>query len=227
MFETEDGGEETALDMQLPLTTSGATAHRIAKLTLFRAREQMTFTADFGLNALDVEVGEIIALTIERYGWVEKEFEVAAWKFGPNGEAGDLRVTLTLRETSEAAFDWDAEESEIISHNTNLLSFTEVPSVGLASAVRTQVIREKLTNIITITVTSGAGERIDYVEVEFKLSSDSAWISLGTGQLGDFEAIDLDDGDYDFRARAINAFGVKGEWEFLSNVNASGLLEPP
>ena len=227
VFETEDGGEETALDMQLPLTTSGATAQRIAKLTLFRAREQMTFTADFGLNALDVEVGEIIALTIDRYGWDEKEFEVAAWKFGPNGEAGDLRVTLTLRETSEAAFDWDAEESEIISNNTNLLSLTEVPSVGLASAVRTQVIREKLTNIITITVTSGAGERIDYVEVEFKLSSDSAWISLGTGQLGDFEAIDLDDGDYDFRARAINAFGVKGEWEFLFNVNASGLLEPP
>jgi len=71
-FQIEDGGEQTSLDMQLPLTTSGSAAQRIAKLTLFRAREQMTFNADFGLNALDVEVGEIIALTIERYGWDEK-----------------------------------------------------------------------------------------------------------------------------------------------------------
>jgi hypothetical protein len=227
VFQTEDGGEQTLLDMQLPLTTSGSAAQRIAKLTLFRAREQMTFSADFGLNALDVEVGEIIALTIERYGWDEKEFEVAAWKFGPNGEAGDLRVTLTLRETSEAAFDWSAEESDIISNDTNLLSITEVPPVGLSAEVRTQIIREKLTNIITITVTSGASERVDYVEAEFKISTNSAWISLGTGQLGEFEAIDLDDGNYDFRARAINAFGVKGDWEYLTNVNASGLLEPP
>ena len=226
-FQTQDGGEQTLLDMQLPLTTSGSTAQRIAKLTLFRAREQMTFSADFGLNALDVEVGEIIALTIERYAWDEKEFEVAAWKFGPNGEAGDLRVTLTLRETSQAAFDWNAEESDIISNDTNLLSIAEVPPVGLSSEVRTQIIREKLTNIITITVTSGSGERVDYVEAEFKISTNSAWISLGTGQLGEFEAIDLDDGNYDFRARAISAFGVKGDWEYLFNVNASGLLDPP
>jgi len=227
VFETEDGGEQTSLDMQLPLTTSGSAAQRIAKLTLFRAREQMTFSADFGLNALDVEVGEIIALTIDRYGWDQKEFEVAAWKFGPSGDGGDLRVTMTLRETSEAAFDWDAEEADIISNNTNLLSFTDVPSVGIGLSQRTQIVRENVTNIITLDVTSGAGERIDYIEAEFKLSSSERWISLGTGQLGDFEAADLDDGFYDFRARAINAFGVKGEWEFAFNYEAIGSREPP
>ena len=68
-FIAEDGGEETPLDFQLPLTTSSATAQRLAKLTLYRGREQMTFTAEFGLNAFDVEVGEIIQLTFERYGW--------------------------------------------------------------------------------------------------------------------------------------------------------------
>tara|TARA_R110002153_G_scaffold273084_1_gene442966 strand:- start:1836 stop:4427 length:2592 start_codon:yes stop_codon:yes gene_type:complete len=227
VFQTEDGGEQTLLDMQLPLTTSGSTAQRIAKLTLFRAREQMTFSADFGLNALDVEVGEIIALTIERYNWDEKEFEVAAWKFGPNGEAGDLRVTLTLRETSEAAFDWNAEESDIISNNTNLPSLTEVPSVGLSAIAKTKIIGEKLVNIVTVTVTSGASERIDYVEVELKLSTDSAFVSLGTGQLGDFDASDLENANYDFRGRAISSFGIKGEWEYVYNINASEGLEPP
>jgi len=119
-FLAEDDGVEQPLDLDLPFTTSAATAQRLAKMTLFRGREQMTFSADFGLNAFNVEVGEIVALTIDRYGWTEKEFEVVGWRFGANDEAGDLRVTLTLRETSEAAFDWDAEESEIISNNTGL-----------------------------------------------------------------------------------------------------------
>lgn len=71
-FVAEDGGQETELDLPLKFTTSSATAQRLAKLTLYRGREQMTFTADFGLNAFDVEVGEIIALTNPRYGWTSK-----------------------------------------------------------------------------------------------------------------------------------------------------------
>lgn len=119
-FTEEDGGVEQALNLDLPFTTSSAAAQRIAKMTLFRGREQMVFQADFGLNAFDVEVGEIIALTIDRYGWDEKEFEVLSWNFGIDGEGGALRVTMTLRETSASAFSWSAEESEIISNNTEL-----------------------------------------------------------------------------------------------------------
>jgi hypothetical protein len=218
-FEIEDGGEQTLLDLALPFTTSAATAQRLAKLTLFRGREQMTITADFGLNAFDVEVGEIIAFTNPRYGFDEKEFEVTGWSFGA-AEAGDLRVTLTLRETSEAAFDWDADETAIISNNTNLLKFTEVPPVGLSHAARTQIINEKITNIIAVTVTSGNPAGVDLVEVQYKKSSDSTYITLGTGELGVYEAIDLLDDSYDFRARAINAFGFRGEFSYLFNIDA-------
>jgi hypothetical protein len=226
-FIAEDNGLENALDLELPLTTSPAMAQRLAKLTLFRGREQITFSADFSMEAFDVQVGDIIALTNPRYGWTAKEFEVLGWRFFADGDAGDLRVNLALRETSEAAFDWDAEESAIISNNTNLLSYTEVPPVGLSAVARTQIIREKLTNIIALTVTSGNPAGVDFVEAQYKKSSDSAYITLGTGELGVFEAIDLEDDSYDFRARAINAFGYRGEWEFLTGIEASGLLEPP
>jgi hypothetical protein len=50
----------------------------LPKLTLFRGREQMTLTADFGLNAFDVDVGEIIAFTNPRYGWYEKSSRLLA-----------------------------------------------------------------------------------------------------------------------------------------------------
>lgn len=209
-FETEDGGEQTMLDLALPFTTSAATAQRLAKLTLFRGREQMTLTADFGLNAFDVEVGEIIALTNPRYGWTEKEFEVVGWNFG-NGEAGDLRITLTLRETSEAAFDWSAEETAIIQNNTTLLPFNEVPALGLAATSGFTLANEQLINLINVTVSSGGFQRVDRVEIEFKKSSDSTFRAIGSGQVGSYQIAGVDAGvSYDIRARAINTLGVKG-----------------
>lgn len=120
-FKAQDNGVEQVLDLDLPFTTSAAAAQRLAKLTLFRGREQMSFTADFGLSAFEVEVGDIISLTMSRYGWEAKEFEVVGWVFGAD-DAGALRISLTLRETSEAAFDWNAEESDIISNDSNLAS---------------------------------------------------------------------------------------------------------
>ena len=125
-FKAEDGGEEVALDLPLPFTTSAASAQRLAKLTLFRGREQMTLTAEFGLAAFDLEVGDIVAFTNPRYGFDEKQFEVVGWKFGADQEAGDLRVGLTLRETSAAAFDWNAQETAIVSNNTTLPVFNSV-----------------------------------------------------------------------------------------------------
>jgi hypothetical protein len=209
-FEAEDGGEQTMLDLALPFTTSSATAQRLAKLTLFRGREQMTLTADFGLNAFDVEVGEIIAFTNPRYGWDEKEFEVVGWSFGA-AEAGDLRVKLTLRETSEAAFDWDAEETAIISNNTTLLPFSDVPALGLAVTSGFTLANEQLINLINLTVSSGGFQRVDRVEVEFKKSTESTYRSIGSGQVGAYQIPGVEAGvTYDVRARAINALGVKG-----------------
>jgi hypothetical protein len=39
--------------------------------------------------------------------------------------------------------------------------------------------------------------------------------------------LDLPRGVYDIRARAINAFGYKGEWEYLPDFNVDALLAPP
>ncbi len=225
-FLSTDNNQESIADVDLTFTDNSIEARRLALISLERNRQQLTVNASFGLKTLELQVGDNIRLTNSRFGWTNKEFEVVNWSFGLT-DGLDLQTQMTLRETAETVFDEISDGVVYERDNTALLSPFLVPSVGLSTSVRTQVIREKLTNIITLTVTSGAGERIDHVESEFKLSSASDWITLGTGQLGSFEAIDLEDGDYDFRARAINTFGIKGEWEYLNNINASGLLEPP
>jgi hypothetical protein len=225
-FVTADNGQESVADVDLPFTDNSIEARRIARISLERNRQQLTVSASFGLKTLQVQVGDNIRLTNSRFGWTNKEFEVIAWSFGLT-DGLDLQTQMTLRETAESVYD-EVDDGVVYERdNTTLLSPFEVPSVGMAATTRTQVIREKLTNIITLNVTSGAPERIDHVEAEFKLSSDTDWITLGTGQLGKFEAIDLEDGNYDFRARAINTFGIKGDWNELDGINASGLLEPP
>lgn len=227
-FLAEDAGVENTLDLTLPFTTSAAMAQRLAKLTLYRGREQITITGDFGLEAFEVQAGDIVAFTNERYGWTNKEFEVQAWNFQRTSD-GQLITSLTLRETSEAAFDWNAEETEIINNNTSLLKYTDVPTVGLNATATTRILNEKVTNFITATVTASSNEAslIDHVEVQFKQSENGDYKALGSGQLGLFEAVDLDNGSYDFRARAVNGFGYYGEWNYLLGVQALGDTDPP
>lgn len=226
VFLDEDNGIENTLDLSLPYVTNGAQAQRVAKQTLFRMREQMTLTADFSLKALNVAVGDIIEMNIPQDGFVNKEFEVANWRFTINPETG-AKVTMVLRETSEEAFAWDAEEQAIISNNTTLLPYYEAPAVGIALAATAVTLSEKLINRLDITVASPAPEYISFVEVEYKKSDTATWIKVGTGELGQFFVFDLERADYDVRARSINPFGVRGDWEYYTDFNVDATAGPP
>lgn len=225
VFLAEDGGQETLLDFELPFTTSSATSQRLAKLTLFRGREQMTLSADFGMNAFDVEVGEIIAFTNPRYGFDEKEFEVVGWAFSPGGE-GDLRVSLTLRETSEAAFDWNAEERQIIQNNTNLPSAFSTSEVGLSLGAELRIANQQVVGVLVIDVTSPS-PFVDRFEVQFKRSDETEWIMAGQAAGNRFEAIGISDGFFDVRARSINVFGARGPFNTILGFYATLFETPP
>jgi hypothetical protein len=149
-FLAQDNGVAQALDLDLPFTTSASTAQRLAKMALFRGREQMVFQAEFGMNAFDVEVGEIVALTIDRYGWTAKEFEVVNWRFFIGSE-GDMRIAMALRETSAAAFSWTAEESEIISNDSTL----DTPILGNRTNFRINLYNKEASETFTGAVPTG------------------------------------------------------------------------
>jgi hypothetical protein len=166
----EDNNVETPVDLVLPFTTSPATAQRIGALTLNRGREQITMSADFGMAAFNVQVGDIVAMTNSRYGWSAKEFEVVGWNFFADGDAGDLRVRLTLRETSEAAFDWDADETAIIGNNTALPVFNTVPAPSNLTLTATTVLNDDGIAIpaIRATWTASTDRFVQYYEVQYK-----------------------------------------------------------
>ena len=186
VFQAEDGGDEILLDLALPFTTSAATAQRIAKMTLYRGREQMTISADFGLEAFNVEVGDIIAFDNERYGFDGKEFEVVGWVFASDQQAGDLRVTLTLQETSAAAFNWNAEESDIINNNSNLpVANAGLVINNLTASDATQLQGDGTTiNSAILAWDAAASAFLAYYDVEWKKTSGSTYSSTTTTENG-------------------------------------------
>jgi hypothetical protein len=225
-FITADGGQESTADIDLPFTDNSIEARRTARIALERNRQQLTVQASFGLRALAVQVGDNITLTVPRMGWDNKEFEVISWNFGLV-DTLDLQVTMTLREISESVFDEVDDGIVYERDNTTLLSPFEVPGVGLNATVVAKVFAEKLVNELTLTVTSASDLRIDSVEVQYKAVADTDYTTVGSGELGKFVIIDLEKGFYDARARAINTFGVKGEWEYLFNIEVDALSAPP
>jgi hypothetical protein len=208
-----DNNIESAVDVELPFTNTSAMAQRLAKIALYKNRQQITVSGSFGMRAFELTVGDIIRLTNSRAGWFNKQFEVVEWSFVPDAEQGFL-VNLVLRETSSTIYDWsrDVDETAFELDNTNLVSPFAKPDVSMAFELSTQVINEHVTNVLDILVTSSQPERVDYVTVEFKKSSETNFRKVGVGELGRFEIIDIDDDEYDFRVRAVTVTGIRGDF---------------
>ena len=223
-----DNGQESRTDLDLPFTTTSSRAQRIAKILLYRNRQQLVISATFGLRALQVQVGDVVMITNSRAGWAQKPFEVLSWSLSPVSE-DPASIKLELTEISSDVYLWQADERAFELDNTNLADAFFVPSVGLSAASIGKVINEHVIAVLRITVSSGEPERTDYVEVQFKKSSEpiSDYVTVATGDLGSFEVIDIENGVYDIRARAVNTFGVHSEFEYLSNFTVETFVAPP
>ena len=227
-FLSEDNNVRTAIDLALPFTTSAATAQRLAKVTLLRAREQITVTAEFGMEAIEVEPGDIIELTADRYGWTAKEFEVSDWRFSPNQDAGDIRITITLREISEAAFDWNAEETDIISNNSNLpdpiAGFT-VNNLSVSGGGRLQG-DGTFINSALLTWDDVTNPFLSHYDVEWRPLLDSAYSSTIAND-NRIEIIPVVDGvNYVFRVRAVSSLGIYGDWTEVTAIGGGDTTAP-
>lgn len=225
VFVSADNGQINTLDFPLPFTTTSKTAQRIANIALRRNREQLTFSASFGLKAFQIEVGDFVYINNQRFGWTNKVFEVVNWTFGLT-EGLDLQAQMTLREISSGVFT-DEPATVFESNNTTLPNPFLAPSIGIALSSEVRVINEHITNSIYVDVTSGTPFAVERVEVQFKKSSTSDWTVVGVGDLGRFEILDVFDDFYDIRARAYNFLGVKSDWVVYTNFVVAGLANPP
>ena len=224
-FETVDGGEQVVQDIPLPFTNNSVMAQRIAKIALYRNREQLTLSGTFGLRALELQIGDVVSLTNTRLGFSAKTFEVVDWRFGFSNERA-LEVSLTLREISSAVFDWNAEESDFELNATTLPSAQDVPTVGLGVDFDLRVVNQAAVGVLIIDVTANEPYAVEF-EAQYKRTSDTRYVSVGKQKNGLFEVTGLGDDNYDVRARAFNAFGVAGPFTTTAGQQLSAFATPP
>jgi hypothetical protein len=224
-FETIDGGERVVQDIPLPFTNTSTMAQRIAKIALFKNREQLTISGTFGLRALQLQIGDVVSVTNTRLGFSAKTFEVADWRFGISQDKA-LEVTMTLREISSAVYDWNAEEIAFELNSTTLPSATDLPTVGLGVDFDLRVVNQAAVGVLIIEVTSNEPYAVEF-EAQYKRTSDTNFISVGKQRNGLFEVNGLGDDNYDVRARAFNAFGAAGPFTSTAGKQLSAFATPP
>lgn len=238
-YEAQDNDERIWRDINLPYTTSGATAQRIAKIELEKSRQQIVVNFPAKLTGLQLRAGDTCKLSLARFGWVEKVFEVLTWRFEVYKDAqGEdaLGIDLTLRETASADYDWNSGNETLVdpAPDTSLPNpFTVDPVSGLTCASGTDHLLETgdggVTSRIYASWTAPASGWITEYQVEFKKSADADYTPAAPVRNGTAAYLaPVEDGlAYDVRVRPVNSIGVHGVWAYLLNHTVIGKTEAP
>lgn len=231
-FVNDDNGIESVKSLPLPFCNRPTAAQRIAKIELFRGRQGITFQAEFSMKGIRVQTGDVVSLTIDRYGWVAKPFEVTEFAF--LNSDGALTTRMTLRETAQAIYDWSAGEAITFdpAPNTNLTDIFNVFAPQGVSYSSREIGTQDGDVVYTMTLAwslhpdAFVREFGDY-EVQFKLESESDWRPsfFVDGQLTQTDVVNSSvNVPYDLRIRARNNMGVRSSWVtiFGAVVGSSG-----
>jgi len=109
-YVSDDNGIVFFRDVVLPFTTSSSCAQRLAVIELRRAREEITMSARFRLEAMQVRAGDTVMITNSKLGFSSKVFEVMEWNFASGGNPPEVFVDMTLRETDSSVYSWNVTD---------------------------------------------------------------------------------------------------------------------
>ena len=207
-FETEDGGTRRFLDYDLPYTTSSPMAQRLAKIALYRNRQQIVLQGNFGMKAFDLQVGDTVYVTNSRLGFSSKVFEVAEWSLVTSADDSgnpSLSVALSLRETNSAVYDWNADEKAFTQDNTTLPDPFSLTSPIVLTDEGVITVNQQPVATIEVSASSTNPQVIQFY-AEYKQSTDSDYITLGYSDSGFFTIPNvITDVTYDIRVRSYGA----------------------
>tara|TARA_R100000773_G_scaffold11882_1_gene10972 strand:+ start:12492 stop:15371 length:2880 start_codon:yes stop_codon:yes gene_type:complete len=228
-FQTEDNGEQVFTNLDLPFTQSSSMAQRIAKINLFKARQQLTMTLPCKLTAFRHNVGDTIMVTLDRFGFSSKVFEIVNWQFASSVSddgSATLGVDLTVRELASSVYDWSAEETEFLADNTDLRSPFDILAPSVTTSDELRVINEEAIDVLLVDISSGDNLAVQF-EVQAKKTTDSTFTSLGISSSTRFEMINVEAGaTYDVRARSITGLGNKSAFTSVTQQITASLDLP-
>ena len=221
---TNADGEVIYADVDLPFTKSSTMAQRIAKIVLFKNRQQMQLSCRVSMKGFTLQVGDTVQVNNTRLGFTNKVFEVTDWNFSLGKE---MHIDLVLKETDASVYNWSAEETAFSLDNTTLTSATDVTAPSLSAIDELRTFAETPIAVLVVTCESSAGTTNEF-EVEAQNTTASGeYISLGKSKGNIFELVNAQDGaTYNIRARSVNAFNVYSDYTTITH-QVVGKTAPP
>jgi hypothetical protein len=221
-YVTADNNTVFFRDVVLPFTTSPSCAQRLAVIELRRAREEITFSARFRLEAMQVRAGDTVQITNAKLGWSAKVFEVMEWNFASDGTPPQIFIDMTLRETASSVYSWAVGDQIFVDDapNTTLpdpFTLAAPTSLSLTADGTTQLVQADGTILPRIRVgwTPPAAEFIQSggsVVIEYKPAASTTYLTWNTvegAQTEDFISSDVKIGtNYNVRIYGESYFGI-------------------
>ena len=213
-------GRELPREITLGAVTDTVHAQHVCGVLMRDARNGLIVSLPCNLRAYQLELFDVVAVTLPRFGWAAKEFEVVDWQFSLSGG-----VVLTLKETAPSIYQPDAVFAELdVTPNTALPSPAVVPTIGTLTVTSGTVAltdgslvtrtRVQWPAVADESVRSNGGVELQYALVTGGLAA-GTWVSAPPESGAAVETVitGLKLGfAYAVRARAINALGVRGAW---------------
>jgi hypothetical protein len=213
-------GQELTREISLAGVTRNVHAQHICGVMLRDARDGLIVQLPCNMKAWQLELFDVVTLTLPHFGFQAKLFEIIGWRFSV-----DKGVMLTLKETAASIYNPASGLSVLnAAENTTLPLPWSVPGVfGVFATSGVSILEDKShqtrtkvtwTAVNSESVRQSGRIEIQYTDTPSAFGPDVDWPSRmeeGTATSSIIPGL-LAGHLYFFRVRAINTLGVRGVW---------------
>ena len=220
----EDNGTLLEGNFQFPNVTNQFGAEALCEVILRRSRNQLQIQLTLTSEFLELEIGDIVAITYPSGGFDAKPFRVLGLEINE-----DLTVNVQLFEHQDNFYTFNTKNVIPTIADTTLPNVFTVQPPASVTLDDTLVEYNDGTVIVALDITIGASTDsfVDYYQVEYKLSTDSDFIIYAQGTGLNHRVLNvIDQKIYDVRVKAINSLGVSSTY-VTAQRTIIGAIEPP
>ena len=209
-------------NFEFPNVTNTFNAEALCEVILRRSRNQLQIQLTLTSEFLELEIGDIVAITYASGGFNAKPFRVLGIEINE-----DLTVNVQLFEHQDNFYDFNTKNPIATIPDTTLPNPNSIqaPSISIADELF-ELFDGSVVSKIIVTITS-TDAFADQFEVEYKESTSSDYRLMRRGTNKIVEKYPVREGTiYDVRCRAINAVGVKSTYTTAQHEVNSAFTPP-
>lgn len=195
-----------------PATTVGATAQRLARMAMRRARSSVPLLLQCNWAAFQWQLWDVVTVNLPELGVVNQVFLIVEYKFVQNGG-----IDLTLIPEGPDLYAWQATDERAVAQIV-VPDFGQTSPDILGLVVSGAPVEQAFGFVPTLSATWTAADFVflKHYEVQWGLSS-GTYTESATVTTASWATTSVVVDDYDVRVRVVSVDDSFGEWEEVTD----------